>query len=148
MLFSVISRASQWFIHTVLRVGTYCLYHNRLVAGHLKELLTNNAMGRKSSCPHMEKYVYETITDCRSCAQNRKNNNKQRKLRSFLPPRSLAYVALVVFSWLQKRRSGSHLTVVLKDRNTKLTKMRPSAWRTGTAVIIIFSNDCRSNFDI
>lgn len=54
--------------------------------------------------------VYAADRDCRSCAQNHRINNKQRKLQQFLPSKNLEYVAMKTLGSLLKklRYSGSH----------------------------------------
>lgn len=76
--------------------------------------------------PHIANDVYKTVKYCRSCAINRKINNKQRKLCRFLPSGPLKFVAMDMLRPVAETKSGSQFIVLLTDKRSKLTKAIPT----------------------
>lgn len=81
--------------------------------------------------------VYDTVRDCRFCAQIRTHDKLQWQLERFFPEGPLKYIDMVVLGLLLKTKQDNHLVVVMTDVYTMLTKAILTSKTSATKVALI-----------
>lgn len=72
--------------------------------------------------PNMAVSVYNTVSNCKSCARNSSNTKYRRHLHLFPPTNLLQFFAMDIFGPLPKTTNGNQHVIIITDRYSKLTR--------------------------
>jgi len=139
---SPLDHAQQRVIPLRLQARVLYLSHYPLTAGHPKGSKMYDTMRRHYYWPNMANDVYQTVRDCRACAQTRGTFYKhQRPLRLFPAAGPLEFIAMDLLGPLTKTRRGHTDILVMTDRFSKMARSIPLRSTTAPVVAEAFLNN-------
>jgi len=113
----------QFFIPESLRERIFSLEHHATVSAHPGMNRMYYAMRRRYYCPSMVTDIYNTVTKCTSCAQNRLSLRRHTSALTLFPATEpLKDLSVEIFGPIPATKAGNCFILVNTDRFSKLTK--------------------------
>jgi len=113
----------QLFIQESLREHVLTLEHHATVSAHPGMNRMYYAMRRRYYWPSMVTDIYNTITKCTTCAQNRLSLRRRTSPLTLFPAReSLTDLSVDIFGPIPATKAGNRFILFITDRFSKLTK--------------------------
>lgn len=131
-----------------LRPLFFHLCHYSFLSGHHTERRMYDSLRKKLYRPHMAKYVYAIVYNCRFYEQKHTHGKRQRQLSLFFPKGPLFYIGMYILVPLPRSKQGIKCVDMMTYCYTKLTKAIQNSKTSATIVARLFLEQYMDNYGI